>query len=148
MLERLRVRREALVLRAAFAGRVVTPHMDRLVGGTIEAGDSLFELHRSENLRARIVLAERDAADLERGDVARIKFPVRSSWTWQSPIAEISSAARNGNVELIVPLARSDISSPLRAGMTGKAKVAARKTTIAGAAVWSLRRTFRTDLWL
>lgn len=148
MLERLRVRREALVLRAAFAARVVTPHMDRLVGGTIEAGDSLFELHRSENLRARILLAERDAADLERGDVARIKFPVRSSWTWQSPIAEISSAARNGNVELIVPLARSDISSPLRAGMTGKAKIAARRTTIAGAAVRSLRRTFRTDLWL
>ncbi|HEY0306292.1 MAG TPA: hypothetical protein VGC44_15060, partial [Longimicrobiales bacterium] len=53
MLERLRIRRDALVLRAAFPGRVVTPHTDRLVGATVEAGDSLFELHRLENLRAR-----------------------------------------------------------------------------------------------
>jgi multidrug efflux pump subunit AcrA (membrane-fusion protein) len=148
MLERLRVRRDALVMRAPFAGRIVTSHPERLAGATIEAGDSVLELHRAAPLRARVYLAERDAGDLDRGDVVRIKFPVRASWTWQSPLAEVSTAARNGYLELLVPLARTDSAGPLRAGMTGKAKVAARRTTMAGAVLWNFRRTFRTDLWL
>ncbi|HEX6063480.1 MAG TPA: HlyD family efflux transporter periplasmic adaptor subunit, partial [Longimicrobiales bacterium] len=148
MLERLRVRREALVMRAPFAGRIVTPHPERLAGATIEAGDSILELHRAAPLLARVYLTERDAGDLDRGDIVRIKFPVRASWTWQSTIGEVSSAARNGYLELMVPLARSDSTGPLRAGMTGKAKVAARRTTVAGAVLWNVRRTFRTDLWL
>ena len=148
MLERLRVRRAALVMRAAFAGRVVTPRPDDLSGAALEAGDSLLELHRAAPLQARVYLTQRDAGDLDRGDVVRIKFPVRAAWTWQSPIADVSSAARNGLVELTVPLARTDGDGPLRAGMTGVAKVRVKRTTVAGAILRHARRTVRTDLWL
>ncbi len=146
MLERLHARREALVLRAPAAGQVVTAHADELLGATFEAGDSVLAMYRA-GLQARVFLPERDAADLERGDVARMKFPVQPASTWHSTIATVGSAARDGNLELIVPLTRSH-TSILRPGMAGVAKIAVRRTNISGALMRSLRRTIRTDLWL
>lgn len=148
MLDRLRARRAALLLRAPFDARVVTSHVEELLGKTAAAGDSLIELQSTGPLRARVFLAQRDIGDLARGDVVHLKFPVRAAWTWHSHIAEIAAAARAGQVEVLVPLTQGDADVPLMAGMVGMAKVTVRHTTVTGAGVRALRRVFRPDFLL
>ncbi|MGQ0562049.1 MAG: efflux RND transporter periplasmic adaptor subunit, partial [Gemmatimonadota bacterium] len=148
LLERLAHRREALVLRAPFDARVLTPHVDVLAGAWVNPGDTLLELQSSGALRARLSLAERDVADLARGDVVKIKFPVRAAWTWQSHVAEVAPAAIHGRVDVIVPLLQPAADAPVLAGMVGLGKVAVRRTNLLGAAARIVRRVLRTDLIL
>lgn len=146
--KRLQARREALTLRAPFAARVVTEEPADLIGASAAAGDSLIELESTGALRARLYLAQRDIADIARGDDVHVKFPVRASATWRTHIAEVAAAASNGDVEVLVPLTQANSAAPLMAGMTGIAKVAVRRTNIAGASLRALRRILRTDLLL
>jgi multidrug efflux pump subunit AcrA (membrane-fusion protein) len=145
-------RRDALVLRAPFAAQVVTPHLEEWIGARALKGDSLVELWSSGPLHARVLLAERDVGEIRAGSPVGLKFPVRASWTWRTHVQSIGPAARQGQIELLAPLAMQNLQTtdpehPLRPGMVGEAKVAVEHTSVAGALLRWLRHTIRTD-WL
>jgi putative peptide zinc metalloprotease protein len=144
----LEQRRAALVLRAPFAAQVVTPRTNELIGSALMRGDPLVELWSTGPLRVRVQLAERDAAGVGVGSALGLKFPVVAGWTWRTRVAHQSPAAHHGTIELLAPLPPNlPEEHPLRAGMTGQARVDLERTSVAAALARGLQRTFRRD-WL
>jgi putative peptide zinc metalloprotease protein len=143
-------RRDALILRAPFAGRIVTPHPEELIGAGAAPGDSLLELWSTGTWRVRVLLPERDAGEITSGSPLGLKFPVRAGWIWRTRVEQVSPAAREGQVELLAPLVLPDDAAEtelLRGGMVGRAKVVVRETRVAGALLRWLQHTVRLD-WL
>ncbi|HUG42312.1 MAG TPA: HlyD family efflux transporter periplasmic adaptor subunit [Longimicrobiales bacterium] len=137
-------RREALRLRAPFPALVVTRHLEEREGAGLEPGDSLLELWRTGPLRVRIALAQAHAGDVRPGTPVGIRFPGIPASTWRTRVARVRPATDDRQVVVLAPLG---VTSELRPGMVGTARLALRRTTVAAAVAWSLRRTFRTD-WL
>lgn len=147
-LEALERRRRELVLRAPFDARVVTPHLEELLGARVAPGDSLVELWSVGPLRARIRLSGRDAGEVNPGDRLGIRFSVRPEWTWRTNVAQVAPAVRDAGVEILAPLGDAGGESPLRADMVGVAKIQVLRTSVAGAVGRWIRRHIRTDWFL
>lgn len=140
-------RRAGLTLRAPFDGVVTTPRPEERVGARLAPGEPLLELWGAGPRRVRIALAQRDAGDVARGSPVGIRFPVSPGRTWRTRVGAVSPAAREGEVELLAPLDGLE-GSPIRDGMVGRARVAAVRTSVAGALLWHARRLVRLDWFL
>jgi putative peptide zinc metalloprotease protein len=148
LLAQLDARRGALELRAPFAARVLTPRVDERIGEHVPAGEPLIELAGLGAWRARVVLAQRDAAGLAPGSRVALRFPATPRTTWRTVAAEIAPAALGEEIVLLAPLTTTDADSLLREGMTGRARIAVQRTTVAGALWRVARRTIRNDVLL
>ncbi|MEN8375742.1 MAG: HlyD family efflux transporter periplasmic adaptor subunit [Gemmatimonadota bacterium] len=134
-----------LTLAAPFDAVVVTPHTDMLRGAGAERGEELIELWAPIPIRLRILLDQRDVADVEAGDPVVVRFASWPGADFQGVVASVRAASARGTVEVLATLADPD--RVLRPGLHGLAKIEARRVTVAQAAVRSARRMIRVD-WL
>jgi putative peptide zinc metalloprotease protein len=141
-------REASLRLRAPFSGIVATPYLNELLGARTEPGDSLVEILGDGPLRVRIALAQRDAGEVAVGDLVRIRFPGEARSKWTTRVAQVGTAARAEQVELVAALDAPEPAPFLRPGTLGKAKVSVQRTSVAGATARSLRRLIRTERFL
>jgi putative peptide zinc metalloprotease protein len=154
-------RMSALEIVSPISGVVVTPNLRNLVGSFVEEGRVLAEVDDLRSLKANIFLPEFEMHEVGVGASAAIKLasrfaPVRGRVTAIAPaLAEVPPGViRQEKYQGIVPpsyyVATMLIPSPLEGmtvGMTGDAKIAVRRQSVAGA-VWTAAREFvQRKLW-
>jgi multidrug efflux pump subunit AcrA (membrane-fusion protein) len=141
-------RREALRVRAPFAGVIATPHVNELVGAAAQPGDSLIEIWSTGALRVRVALSQRDAGEVTVGDRVRVRFPGDARSVWSTRVMQVGSAAHAEQLDLLAPLGVVPARHGLQPGMVGQAKVAVQQTRVARAFLRSVRRLVRTEQFL
>lgn len=139
-------RREQLRIRAPFDGIVLTYRLRERLGESVDPGELLLELASLEGRRARVRLPLKEAGEVAPGQPVHLKLSARPRVKLRSRVATVAAAAEEGWLELVVPL--SNGAWQPAPGMKGTAKVATRRSTVAGAILRYLRRTIRLDLWL
>ncbi|HUG01876.1 MAG TPA: HlyD family efflux transporter periplasmic adaptor subunit [Longimicrobiales bacterium] len=144
-LEVLEERAARLTVDAPFDAVIATPHTDLLRGAGATRGDELLELWAPAPLRLRILLDQRDVADVETGDSVAVRFASWPATDFEGVVETVRPASARGTVEVLATLA--DPGLVLRPGLRGRAKIEARRVTVAQALARSVRRMVRVD-WL
>lgn len=135
------------VLRAPFAGTVVSGDLSRSLGAPIERGQSLFELVPDAGYRVAMQVDEYDVADLEPGQTGELRLagmptaPVPITVSRIVPIADAAQGTNLFRVEGEIPQPPDD----LRPGMQGVAKVVVGKGSVLQ--VWTHSLVRRLQLW-
>lgn len=145
-LEVLRVRRERLVLRAPADGVVLGYRIAERRGERLPEGAELAAIASISGRLARIRVPLKRAGELEAGQPAGLRLRTRPDLEFRSTVASVAPAATDGTVEAIVPI--PDVAWRPAPGMTGMAKIATQRVTLARAIARIWRQTVRTDLWL
>lgn len=145
-LDVLRARRERLVLRAPASGIVLGYHLEERLGQRIREGDEVAEIASLDGRLARIRVPLRRAGDLAVRQPAGLRLSARPDLEFRATVASVAPAAADGTVEVIVHLPRGPWQPA--PGMSGVAKIATRRVTIAQAIARAWRQTVRIDLWL
>ena len=83
---------------------------------------------------------------MEAGQRASLKLHARPDLKFVSIVSVVAPAAQNGWLEAEVPLPTNGWQPA--PGMTGIAKIATRRGTIAQAVARAVKQTLRIDLWL
>ncbi len=145
-LEVLRVRRERLVVRAPIGGTVLGYRLQERLGQHLLEGDELATIASLDGRLARVRIPLKRAGELEVGQPAGLRLLTRPDLEFRSTVASLAPAARNGTVETIVyfPIGEWQPTP----GMSGIAKIATRRATVAHAIARAWRQTVRIDLWL
>jgi putative peptide zinc metalloprotease protein len=164
--ERLSVaqkRAQELEIRAPIDGVVVTSNVDQEAGQYLSAGDEFARVVDRSTMKARILVQDRELPDVQAGAPAKVKvlpFPYRTysghvdkilpAAALDHPVAKTEKLERLGQelanfvaVEMVIP----NPDGSLREGMTGKAKIAGARRSLAwqvGQATW---RWVRSQFW-
>jgi putative peptide zinc metalloprotease protein len=158
-----RTRLGALVLRAPFAGIVTTPQIEQRVGEELPEGADFLTLADRDQMRARILVRDRELEDVHLGATAQVKvsaYPLRTyaglveqilpAAAADRPIADPEKVERYGQeltnfFAVVLEFPNSDGS--LREGMTGTARISGESYPLAwkaGRAAW---RWLRSQVW-
>jgi RND family efflux transporter MFP subunit len=117
---------ESAQLRSPIAGIVVTPNLENTAGEHLDAGAAFAQVLDINSAVVRIAVPERDAGLLHAGQPAAVKLDSYPQQTWHNTVSVVSPQAVAGDGErtfaVEVPVPNGDAS--LRAGMSGKGKVA------------------------
>jgi multidrug resistance efflux pump len=118
-------RLESAQLRSPISGIVITPALQNVAGGHLDAGASFAQVLDLSSAVVNIAFPQRDAALVRPGQSAAIKLDSYPQRSWHNTIAVISPEAQQADGEETfaarVPLPNAD--GILRAGMTGRAKI-------------------------
>jgi len=122
---RARARLESAQLRSPITGIVITPSLQNVAGGHLDAGAPFAQVLDLSSAVVNIAVPQNDAALVRPGQSAAIKLDSYPQRSWHSPIAIISPEAQHAEGEETfaarVPLPNAD--GILRSGMTGRAKI-------------------------
>jgi multidrug resistance efflux pump len=141
---------ERAVLRAPFAGRVMSPSLRGLEGRMVEAGDTVCVVGDFSRVRASVVVTDSDLEDVVTGSPVRLRMR-----------ADPGQALR-GHIEAIEPLpvaldqprryrvwmALDQAPPDARAGLTAQAWVRTPPRTPASHLKQAVLRFVRLDLWV
>lgn len=144
--EVLRDRSERLVLRAPASGVVLGYRLRERLGQRVDEGDEVARIASLDGRLARIHVPLKRAGELSVDQPAGLRLFARPDLEFRSSVASVSPAASGTMVEAIVYLPNSAWQPA--PGMTGIAKVATRRVTVAQAIARAWRQTVRIDLWL
>lgn len=154
---------QELEIRAPIDGIVATPNVDQETGTYLLAGDEFAHLVDRSTMKARILVQDRDLQDVQPGAYAKVKvlpYPYRTysghidrmlpAAALDYPVTKTEKLQRLGQdltnylaVEMDIP--NSDGS--LREGMTGEAKIAGNKQSLAWQAGRGIWRWLRSQFW-
>ena len=154
---------QELEIRAPIDGIVATPNVDQETGTYLLAGDEFAHLVDRNTMKARILVQDRDLQDVQPGAFAKVKvlpYPYRTysghidrmlpAAALDYPVTKTEKLQRLGQdltnylaVEMDIP--NSDGS--LREGMTGEAKIAGNKQSLAWQAGRGIWRWLRSQFW-
>jgi putative peptide zinc metalloprotease protein len=170
--ERLRLQQElavaqkevdALEIRAPFDGVVTTPEMEQRVGEYLSAGDEFCRVVDRTTMRARVLVRDWELEDVRPGTAAKVKvvsFPYRTfsghvdqilpAAADDRPVSQPQKLERMGQqltnyFAVVVEFPNPDGS--LREGMTGTARISAKRSPLAwkiGREAW---RWLRSQVW-
>ena len=113
-------------LRSPINGVVATPHIEDMVGRSLNPGDTFAEVIDSSTADVDVAVEERDVALLQSGDRAVVKldgFPTR---TFHGVVSVVSPKGQVENEERVF-YARVSVPNPagvIRDGMQGRGKIA------------------------
>jgi len=138
--------RERLTIRAPLDGVVLAYRLRERLGEKLSRGEPLLELAAAQGRIARVRVPLERSAGIAAGQRVTLKLSARPDLKFVSRVAAVGPAAREGWLEVEVPLPR-DAWEP-SPGMTGVAKIVTGKGTVAGALVRLFRRNVRLDLLL
>ena len=142
----LTAQRERLVIRSPIDGIVIGHRLAERLGQRLSEGDALVEVATSTGRYARIRVPLRKAGELEPGLHASLKLHARPNLKFISTVSVVAPAAEDGWLEAEVPVPSNGWQPD--PGMTGIAKIATRRGTIAQAIARAIRQTFKVDLLL
>src|SRR4029077_1747462 len=158
-----RTRLAALVLRAPFAGIVTTPQIEQRLGEELQEGSDFLTLADRDQMRARILVRDRELEDVLQGATAQLKVSTYALRTYTGrvrqilpaaasdrPIADPDKVERYGQeltnfFAVVLEFPNSDGS--LREGMTGTARISGKSYPLIwkmGRATW---RWLRSQVW-
>ena len=122
---RARERLEKTVLRSPIDGLVATPHLEDMVGRSLNPGDTFAEVVDTSKADVDVSIDENDVPLLRTGDGASVKlegFPTRTfhgEVAIISPISQLEGPARVFYARVSVP----NKDGLIRAGMQGRSKI-------------------------
>lgn len=95
-----------LILKAAKSGVVITPDLDRLMNGSLRAGDALCEITQLDPIQIFIPLNERQARHIRAGQKVELRVPAHPDRTFEGQVMEDSktSPARDLPPNLVATL--------------------------------------------
>jgi putative peptide zinc metalloprotease protein len=170
--ERLRLEKElavaetnadALQLRAPIDGTVTTAAIDQRVGQFLAAGEEFCRVSDHRTMKARILVPDRDFADVRPGAVARVKvlpYPFRTfsghvdqilpAAAADIPVAQTQKLTRLGqeltnHIAVVMEFPNPD--GTLTAGMTGTAKIQGHSRSIGLTAARTAWHWLRSQVW-
>ncbi len=149
-LERVNRRVERAVLRAPFAGRVLTPSLRGLEGRMVEAGDTVCVVGDFSAVRASVVVTDSDLEDVVTGSAVRLRMRAAPA----RPLLGRIEAVEPVPVELDQPrlyrvwIALDHAPADARAGLTAQAWVRTPPRTAASHLKQAILRFVRLDLWV
>lgn len=148
---------QQLVLRSHISGVVTTADLDEAVGQYFREGELICTVEDLGVMQARISIGEDDAARVAIGQSLRLKFRALPFQEFHGVIESISpaAAARTSSDGSSPPRERTMIVScrvvddqgQLRPGMSGYARVAQGRASLASIAVDRALRFVRTEFW-
>ena len=123
--ERDQERVEKTYLRAPIDGRVTTPHVEDMVGRSLDAGDTFAEVADTSHASIDVAIDAEDLARLKAGQNAAIKLDAVPNRTFHAPVSIVSATAQlQGNDRMFY--ARIDVPNSeglIRPGMQGRSKI-------------------------
>lgn len=146
---RLEDERRRTSILAPHPGQILTAHVERLAGRSVERGDSLFVVADQSTMVLEIPVSEKDVDDVRVG--ARVRFKSRSlpRRVFEGEVVEISPVAVEGERQRTV-LVRSWIENPeglLRADTSGFAKISCGNRRLGALLLRRGVRSLRTEFW-
>jgi putative peptide zinc metalloprotease protein len=133
---------QALTLRAASAGIVVTSRPEQLAGRPVAAGEMLLSVADTGQAEARVDLSGAGATLVQPGSAVRLLL--HDGRSAHGVVTSVAAATTSAGGEARV---RID-GERWRPGATGRARITLRRSTIGGALWWRLRSLVRSDLLL
>jgi multidrug resistance efflux pump len=159
---------EKLIVRAAVAGTIATPHLRERIGQYLQEGELICLIEDTAELEAELLLPEQEVRRVRPGQPVEIRARSLPLKTFHgtvrrvAPIAAAPPSALNPNVPVTAPAppptqnsiavycsvdARDDGADPLRPGMTGHARVHCGRTTVGRLLLEKAMRAVRTEFW-
>lgn len=141
---RARERLERTVLRSAIEGLVATPHMEDMVGRSLNPGDTFAEVVDTSWASVDVAIDENDVSHLKTGNKASVKLEAFPTRTFRgevvivSPKSQVEGAERFFYARVRVP----NNNRLIRDGMQGRSKI----STGWSPAGWVIFR--RPAMWL
>ncbi len=135
----------ALALRAPEAGVILTARPEQLAGQWMEAGQTVLTLGEPDSVEVRIRLGGSGATLVLPGQpvtmlsLADVAHPVRG---------RVLSVSRIALADAVEARVRLPAEAAWRPGAGGEASVVVRRSNIAGALWWAVRRRIRSDILL
>lgn len=145
-LDVLGARRDRLVVRAPAAGTVLGYRLHERLGERLAEGDEVARIASLEGRLARVRFPLKHAGELAAGQPVGMRLLTRPDLEFRSTVESVSPVAVDGTVEAIVRIPQTEW-QPVP-GMSGVAKVATRRVSVAHAIARAWRQTVRIDLWL
>ncbi|MFQ5889505.1 MAG: HlyD family efflux transporter periplasmic adaptor subunit [Gemmatimonadota bacterium] len=144
--EVVRAEREHLAILSPIDGVVLGYRLREHLGQAVERGELLLEVAPIDARTARVRVPMKWAGELAAGQRANLKLSAAAHLKFRGTVARVAPAAEEGWLEVEVPFPTGGwLPAP---GMIGIAKIATRRTTVAGAIVRAWRQTVRSELWL
>jgi multidrug resistance efflux pump len=134
-------------IRSPIAGVVATPYLEYRLDENIEPGTELCEVVDTREIIAEIMVPEKEAGDIQPGNVVKLKaqgYPGESFW---GRVTEIATAAQTDGDRRIVRVRTRlyNENGMLKPGMSGRAKVYCGKKTLWTLASRRVIRYLRTE---
>lgn len=144
-LRALDARRAALTLRVRAAGDVLTPRPELLLGRRAAAGDTVLLLGNVDSLELRVHISGGGASLVVPGQAVSLIPYGDPAHPLRATVLSVASASGRTMVEARVRTAAGGVWLP---GTTGEASIRLRRSNVAGALWWGVRKRVRTDLLL
>ena len=145
-LRALDARRAALTLRVRSAGEVLTPRPELMLGRRKAMGDTVLLLAGGDSVELRIRIGGGGASLVAPGQTVSLVPYGDPGHPLIARIRSVAAVSRSATaVEARVLAPTGGVWLP---GTTGEASVRLRRSTVAGALWWGLRKRLRTDLLL
>jgi multidrug resistance efflux pump len=133
-------------------GIIATPALEEKIGAKVEKGDLILEVHAYERLMAEIAVPEKEIGSVRPGQPVVLKsraFPERRIHGRVSAVAPAVEAEEGGWGRTFVRV-RAEIEAPgapLRAAMTGQAKILCGRRSILHILTRRVTRYLRVEFW-
>jgi GAF domain-containing protein/multidrug resistance efflux pump len=140
---------ELTTLRAPIGGTVLTPRVQELVGRSIEEGDQLLALGRTDSLELEFGVAQRDIERVRLGQEVRLRVDAMPQRTFTGVVSSIAPAPRDSAPEVEYPV-RALVANPdgvLRPSMSAYVRVLTDPTSVVARLVRGPARWTRLLWW-
>jgi len=113
------------LLRSPIDGLVATPHIEDMVGRSLNPGDTFTEVVDTSRANVDVAIDERDVPLLRPGESAAVKLDGFPSRTFRGEVMVVSPKAQVENDETVfyARLSLSNNDGAIRAGMQGRSKI-------------------------
>jgi putative peptide zinc metalloprotease protein len=142
----LDARRAALTLRAPTGGQVLTPRPELNLGRLAAPGDTVLIIGDGDSLEVRVRLAGGGANLVRPGQAVSLIAYADPGHPLRATVASVASATGGG--DRLEARVRTRAGGVWRAGSTGEASIRIRRSNVAGALWWGIRKRLRSDLLL
>jgi putative peptide zinc metalloprotease protein len=136
----------ALAIRAISPGVVLTPRPQDLEGRRVSRGETLLRLGQLDSVEVRITLVGAGASSVQPSQPVRLLPDASAGAGLSRRIERVSVAA--GSTHAIEARLRLLLATSWHPGMTGRARITLRESSLWGAVWWSVRKGLRSDILL
>jgi multidrug efflux pump subunit AcrA (membrane-fusion protein) len=102
---------ELTTLRAPVGGVVLTPHVEQLAGRSLEEGDLLLSIGRTDSLELEFGVAQRDIARVRPGQEVRLRVDAMPQRTFVGRVRSVAPVPADSAAEVLYPV-RAVVANP------------------------------------
>ena len=102
---------ELTTLRAPVGGVVLTPHVEQLAGRSLEEGDQLLAIGRTDSLELEFGVAQRDIARVRPGQEVRLRVDAMPQRTFVGRVRSVAPVPADSGAEVRYPV-RAVVANP------------------------------------